>query len=340
MTTPNKRLISTFVVFAFAAVMQLSAVDSAFGQDSNAELKETIQALIDKLDSKRFADRNEGTQKLTALGKAAVESLKEAAKSENSEVSTRSIQILQKHLDSTNESLKKAAKAALESLAEGEGEVAQRAADALKPKIETPEPERRAPRNNIQLGGGNIQIQVQAFGGGGRNMRMKTVNGVKEIDVEENGEKIKIVDDPNNGIKVEVTKKGENGEDETKKYEAKNADELKQKHPEAHKLYEKYNKANPIGIQIQGAPVIPQQIMPAQQGQIQIAPQRMRFDPKKASSELRNAQKEIRQLIEAAKRAGDDPEAQKKLLEKLTENLEETEKKLDEAMKSLGPFGR
>src|SRR2546426_468022 len=83
---------------------------------------------------------------------------------------------------------------------------------------------------------GQIQIQVQAGGvagpGGFKRMHMKNVNGVKEIEVDDNGKKVKIVDDPNNGIKVEVTEKNKEGKEETKKYEAKNADELKKNHPE------------------------------------------------------------------------------------------------------------
>ena len=50
---------------------------------------------------------------------------------------------------------------------------------------------------------------------------------------------MKIVDDPAQGIKVEVTEK-QNGKEVTKKYEAKNAEELKKKLPAGYEIYKKY----------------------------------------------------------------------------------------------------
>lgn len=81
-------------------------------------------------------------------------------------------------------------------------------------------------------------------------MQMKTNNGVKEIEAEENGRKVKITDDPAEGIKMEVTEK-KDGKEATQKYAAKDAAELKTKHPEAHKLYEEYSQGG-ANIQIQG----------------------------------------------------------------------------------------
>ncbi|MBC8873797.1 MAG: hypothetical protein H8E44_30525 [Planctomycetes bacterium] len=63
---------------------------------------------------------------------------------------------------------------------------------------------------------------------------------------------------------MEVTEK-KDGKETTKKYAAKNADELKKDHAEAHKIYEKYSKGAGGRIQIQA--------FPAQPGRaIQIAP--------------------------------------------------------------------
>ena len=282
--------------------------------------------------------------KLAALGKAALEALKEAAKSESREVSVRSIQILKGHLESEDEDLKRDAKAALEALADGEGFSAQRAADALKPKVESPNRPRGLPRN-IRIAGGNFQIQVQAIAGNGKNIRVKNANGVKEIDVQENGLKVKIVDDPNNGIKMEVTKKDENGKEETKKYAAKNADDLKKNDPEAHKLFEKYSKDPGIGIQVQGlqagGPRVPLQLLPVQPGQVPNPPQPIRvFNPRQAAQDLRDARREIMELIEETnKQIEEDSEAGKRLKE-VVERLESTEKKLGEALQKLGPFGR
>ena len=327
-----------------ASLLVLCSPVSSSGQDQGvpeSDQREPIDVLIERLDSNRFADRNEATQKLASRGKAAIEALKEAAKSESREVSTRSMKILKGHLEAENTELRSAAKAALESLAEGDDAAARRAADALKPESETPRRPRMAP---LQLGAGNIQIQFNA-NGPNRKMRMRNANGVKEIDVEENGQKIKIVDDPNNGIKVEVTEKDENGNEKTKKYEAKTADDLKQNEPEAYKLYDKYKQANPMGIQIQGIPVqggqnIPIQVRPAMPIQGRNAARPFRFDPKQAAEEVQAARDELRELIEQSKEAAENESAQRELMEDLADRLEKSEKRLEKAMQNLGPFAR
>ena len=75
---------------------------------------------------------------------------------------------------------------------------------------------------------------------------MQNINGVKKIVANENGRKIQINDDPNQGIVVTVTENGK-----AKKYEAKNADELKKKHPDGYKIYEKYSKNQMPPIRLQ-----------------------------------------------------------------------------------------
>ncbi|MDG2224131.1 MAG: hypothetical protein P8L85_22305 [Rubripirellula sp.] len=309
-------------------------------QDAAAESKVDIPGLIQKLDSNRFADRKEGSQKLSTLGKAAIEPLKAAAKSDSREVGSRSIQILKQYLESEDEEVKSLARKALESLAEGDDAAAVRATDALKPKTESPKPQRMFP-GNLQLGGGNIQIQVQAIGGNGRNMRVKNVNGVKEIEAKENGTKVKIIDDPVNGIKMEVTK-NTNGKIETKKYEAKNAEELKKNEPEAHKLYEKYSDDQGIKIQMQGLQAggkfLPLQMQPRQIPKGAVQPPRA-FDPRRAAGEIRSAREDLEKLIERSKQVEGD-EGAKEQLEEIVEQLEASQEKLKRAMESLGPFGR
>jgi exonuclease VII small subunit len=73
-----------------------------------------------------------------------------------------------------------------------------------------------------------------------RRVTMTNNNGVKQIEAEEGNRKVKIKDDPNNGIEMEVTET-KDGKEATQKYQAKNAEELKKNHPEAHKIYEQYN---------------------------------------------------------------------------------------------------
>jgi hypothetical protein len=110
----------------------------------------------------------------------------------------------------------------------------------------------------IRIGNAQLQIQVGNAGGNVSRVMGKELNGVKEIEAEENGRKVKIVDDPANGLKVEVTEKNKDGKEETKKYEAKDAAEMKAKHPEAHRLYEEYSsRVGRVRIQQLGIPGLP-----------------------------------------------------------------------------------
>lgn len=229
---------------------------AAFADEPPAIDEARIAGLIEQLDAPRFTDRQAAQQELTDLGKAALPALEKAAESENREISGRAFEVIQRHFQGDDAAIKLAAKESLERMAKSASEsVARRAKDLISPPKP---PERQIPGNlqGLRIGRvGQIQIQVAD---GARNIKrvsVKNINGVKEIDAQENGRKVKIVDDPANGIKMEVTET-KDGKEETKKYEAKNADELKTKHPEAHKLYDEYTKA-PAGIQVQGIKIGP-----------------------------------------------------------------------------------
>ena len=85
---------------------------------------------------------------------------------------------------------------------------------------------------------------LQIGGNGGAAMKTLSVtnnNGVREIKATEGDKSVKIEDDPAKGIKIESTDKV-NGKEVTKKYEAKNVDELKKKQPEGYKIYKEYGE--------------------------------------------------------------------------------------------------
>ena len=211
-------------------------------QESSGASAGEIAALVEQLDSDKFAERQAASEKLSAIGKPAIPALAEAAAGESLEVTVRSLAILKELLESPDEPTKEAAKSALEQIAKSDRpSAARRAEDALK-SLQQPQPPA-----GIMLPGG-IQIAVAAAGGG-RRVSVKNVNGVKEIEADEGERKIKIVDDPKQGIKMEVTTK-KNGKDVTEKYEAKNADELKKKHPKAYEFYKQYGQ-NQGGVVMQ-----------------------------------------------------------------------------------------
>lgn len=316
-------------IAVLAAFWSGSAIASA---DESAAVDEAqIARLVEQLDAPRFAERQTAQQQLADAGKGALPALEKAAQSENREVSGRALEVIERHFLGTDESLKAAAKESLERLAKSSSEsAARRARDVLSPpKPQTIQPQPGIP--GLRVGGARIQIQVGGNAGGNfKKMTVKSVNGNKEIEIEENGRKVKIVDDPANGIKVEVTET-KDGKETTKKYEAKNAEELKTKHPEAHKLYDEYSKA-PAGIQIQGIQIAPGAVPPAggrniprlkilRPDEVEAAKEKVQEAIKDLDASLETLRKEAEKNGEL-KGAVEKAEAARKRLEELKGKLE------------------
>lgn len=216
---------------------------------AKAASAEEIDKLMEQLDANRFSERQAAQQRLAEIGKAALPAIEKGTQHVSREVAVRSLDILKGLFQGGDDATKAAAKETLERLAKNnDGTLAKRAGEILSP----PKPAPQVPPGIVPGRIGGAQIQIQVVGGAGGNIKrsMKDVNGVKEIEAEENGKKVKITDDPAKGIKLEVTET-KDGKETTQKYEAKDAAELKTKHPEAHKLYEEYSK-QPAGIQIRG----------------------------------------------------------------------------------------
>ncbi len=206
---------------------------------------ERIGELIEQLDADQYSQRQDALEKLIAIGKPAIEAVSQAATTGSLEVTSRSIDVLKKLYQSSDEATKSAAEAALQKLADGgHPSSARRAKAVLKPKQEAGQGVPVARQVII----GNAQFNIM---GGNKRVSVKTVNGVKTIEVQEGDKKTKIVSDPQQGIKAEVTTK-KDGKETTQKVEAKNADELKKKNKEVYDLYQQYAKNNAMGqLQIQ-----------------------------------------------------------------------------------------
>jgi len=328
---------SLLAIKALALLMVLAGW--AFSADeASSPAPAEVSKWIEQLNAERFTDRQEASQKLAEIGKPAIAPLAKAAVGDSLEVTIRSIEILKKFYQSSDESLKAAAKEALEQISSsGKAAAARRAKEVLAPK-EQPQADPDQPGQGLIIGnvpaGGIIQGRIQ-IGVGGRKMTMKNVGGVKEIEAEEDGKKVRIVEDPQQGIKVEITEKNKEGKEETKTYEAKNAEELEKKHPEAYKVYKEYSQGQMGGIaQIQIAPnIVP---IPVQQVPAPAALARAR-----ASVELANAL--ARSLLARLKDANSDeairnatPESKEQLrksLEELKKEIAEMEKRLQEDAK-------
>lgn len=259
---------------------------------------EQIDKLVGDLASKDFATREAATKELQSLGIEAAPALAEVAIDGSLEARRRAFGILRKLYQSNDEKTKSAAKDALQKVADSETPGVSDQADQL---LNPPKP--------VVRPFGGIQLQVQVAGGAGRKVSIRTVNGVKQIDAEENGQKVQITDDPQKGIKIKVTEDNEEGKEETKEYEAKNADELKKKHPDAHKLYEKYSKGPGINVIQMGIP------------------QRFPFQPFLPARRAADVDAKVQRALDKLKSSdkADDPAAEiaaaMKLLEEVREQL-------------------
>lgn len=302
-----------------------------------------IDELIAQLDADQFGQREAAEAKLKTLGKPAIPALRKAALDESLEVTCRAIDVLAKLLQSTDESVRTAAKAALDELAKSEhGAAASRAAAAVKPKPDKNAAGAIAP-NIIFGGGGNIVLgaNVVVGGAGAKRVSVTQRNGEKKIEADENGRKVKINQDAKGAIKIEVTEK-KDGKEVTKKYEASSVDELKKKHPQAHEIYKKYQQngqplkatitINAIGglpgnmpnIQILPGPAVPGPIAPPP-----VAP---RNSAETAAGVLKGLAPHLNRLTEKDQLEASSPESRaelKKQVSQLKRQLDEVERRLD-----------
>jgi hypothetical protein len=198
--------------------------------------EQSIGRLIERLDSPRFSERARATLELQRLGPAAIESLEKVVVRGSSEAAGRALGILKRNFLSDNEQLSAPAREALQRIAELENHPsalqAQRILTPPEPKPSAARP-RQVPMPAVPM---NQQIQVQ----------IKSVNGQREIKINENGREFRFRDD-GDGIAVERP----DGQGGVKKDRYKDKGELKEKDPAAHKMYERYaGQGNRIQFQI------------------------------------------------------------------------------------------
>jgi hypothetical protein len=245
-----------------------------------------------------------------------------------------------------------AAKEALEKVAAGNNaNAAQRAKEFLAPAKEN-----GSDPNGINIGGagqgqiiingaGGINGRIQINGGlpiqlgNGARVFSKSISnkdGVKTTKVKQDGVEIEIVE----GKEELTVKKTENGK--TEEFKAKDAEELKKKHPAGHELYEKHagdkNAAGgAIGLQIGGniqaipniqigqAMPLPARIQPA----IPVNAAKVR-----AESHLQAVERMIESAEQVLARAGDSNES-KEATKGVAEHLAKAKAELAKAKERL-----
>ncbi len=317
-----------------------------------------IATLIKQLDADEYNDRQSASAKLAAAGESAVPALEKAAASDSREMSMRAFDILKGHFDKGTPAVKDAARQALERISQGDlGAASRRATEALTPPS-TKDANNPAAGNvrvlpfapvpgGIRIAGARVAIAAGAVGGGVET-KIKVENGIKTTEVKDKDRQVKIVDDPDKGLQLEVTET-KDGKETTKKYEAKNADDLKTKDAEAHKIYEQYSQKGaeikiggfgfaPAGVPLPIAPAVPA-IAPARLVPIAPALPPMAVPaeigpPTKKADALEGLDKALQEaeasLKEAFKQSGDSEQ-----LKRATQRLEEVRKQLEQLRSSL-----
>ncbi len=210
-----------------------------------------VKHLIEQLDSDKFGDRQLAANQLRSLGERAIADLAKATHSDSQEVSGRAFEILQQHLLGNDTHLELAAKATLQSLAEGDSiQVADKAKRVLESSSGSNEW-----ANPFGIGGrivgrpiiagaqvqGRIQIQIGGINNArqlGRTVKIHFNNGIKSVEMTENNKTTKVAEQADGSIEVTEIVAGNAAPKQT----YKNADELKKQNPAAHKIFQQGGK--------------------------------------------------------------------------------------------------
>ncbi|TWT31696.1 hypothetical protein [Blastopirellula retiformator] len=200
-------------------------------QPAAEQTDRAIRRAIRQLDSDTFAERREAADALRDAGAAAIAPLEEACRDGAGERVAQSIEILKSFAASEDRMVSAAAQQALQNIANGDNATAAKLAATATQSL------RSAP-GRLQLPDVRHRIGEQPGFGARRNFSMSTVrnNGREEMKVTDGDLEVVINKDPNGPIQVEWQAGG--GEKQTAK--ADDLQQLREEHPEAAKLVEKY----------------------------------------------------------------------------------------------------
>jgi hypothetical protein len=225
-------LLAVVALFYFSPRLGLAAEGSPIPPDGG----ERITALIEQLEHAAFSERQAASQGLAEAGSLALPHLETAAASGSREAAARALEIVKRHFQNGDGDLKDEARGVLSRLAKNDNPItAQRAENVLNP-----------PRKSLLPAGMPFPVANARFGLPApqftRTMMTHEANGIREVDVRENGRRTKIQTFPNGKIQIEVTEP-RNGRDETRRIEAKDLSELRRIDADAGQAYDLYDAA-------------------------------------------------------------------------------------------------
>jgi len=196
--------------------------------------RNTIQQSITRLSSRSLAERQKAARELLEAGVPGLEAVGQAADTEDLDLALSCLGILQNGLSAKDPAVQKAARDALQKLTTSPLEaVSQRARLLLSPpaKVEINPGGAFVPGDpplGIVRRGANISVRVEMQG-----------NDIRKITAREDDREVIIDEVTGKSLVITVTNTV-NGQKQTETYAAKNAAELKTKHPAAFELYTRY----------------------------------------------------------------------------------------------------
>jgi hypothetical protein len=208
-----------------------------------------IDELCGMLGAPDFNSRELATKELLAAGNAVIDKVAAAAETDNLEVVIRCLVVLKELYQRPEEQARGAATAALQKLsASRRRSTARRAAEILNPPDIANAVSRNIQFRRFNAPGGAAAIRVfqagnvVAAGNGVTSIRITNDNGNVRVSAVEGGRTVVITHQNETNIIVSVTHPPGAGElaGKTTVHPARNPAELKEKHPEAYKLYEQY----------------------------------------------------------------------------------------------------
>ncbi|TWT92043.1 hypothetical protein [Stieleria varia] len=210
--------------------------------------RQQIEHWIEQLGSKDESMQNAASEHLNRLGTDAHEALENVVRNGSPEVAERALMLLKRAYDSDERSRSFSAADALHRLAQSDLPLSKRAAEILSAPTDDPN-DVEALRRRLQLRAQRNRQPMfrggQVAGGQSISISVRSVNGVREITVIENGRTFEFKD-VSGGI--EVQRPDEQGGIKREVYS--DADEMKEKDAEAFSVYERAN-GNGSGIRMQ-----------------------------------------------------------------------------------------
>ncbi len=223
----------TLLIVTSLTVGRLAAASDG-SSSSSASKREQISELIQQLEHAEFSERQEASQQLAEAGAKALPQLEIAAAGGSREAARRALEIVKQHFHKGDAEIRNDARETLSRLAKNENSaIAQRARDVIYPPRTSMLPP------GFQLPNARMGVAPPQFT---RTVTSHELNGRREVEVRENDRKTKIQTLPGGQIHFEFTEQV-NGRDVTRKIDAKDFGELKQKDAEAAQVYELYNAA-------------------------------------------------------------------------------------------------